>query len=481
MKGETRNDGKEPGISMTTGAAEGRDETPGANPEVGGRKPSVAGNGAASVTGMMDNSNSEAERLMEEIVSRGNMMAAHSKVVANKGAPGVDKMPVTELKGYLQEHWPRIKEELLAGKYVPVPVLKVEIPKPDGGIRILGIPVVLDRLIQQGVNQVLGAMFIPEFSKHSYGYIPGRSAHQAVQAARNHVAAGKRWVVDIDLEKFFDRVNHDILMSLVKRKVKDQRVLKLIDSYLKAGMFAGGIVSPRQEGTPQGSPLSPLLSNILLDELDKELERRGHVFCRYADDCNIYVATKASGERVMASITRFLSEQLKLAVNQGKSAVDRPWRRIFLGYTMNWYPRPRLRAGPKAVAKLKANVREICCRGRGRSMQQVTEELKPKLRGWLNYFRYVDSDYLLKELDGWLRRKLRVILWKQWKRTYTRAKNLIKLGLSSDAAWRFVRKQRGPWHIAGTNVMNRMLDNAYFEKLGLVSLQSLYLRLQRVS
>jgi RNA-directed DNA polymerase len=481
MKGETRNDGKEPGISMTTGAAEGRVETPGANPEVGGRKPSVVGDGAASVTGMTDNPIPEAERLMEEIVSRGNMMSAYSKVVANKGAPGVDKMPVTELKGYIQEHWPRIKEELLAGTYVPLPVLRVEIPKPAGGTRILGIPVVLDRLIQQGLNQVLGAMFIPEFSKHSYGYIPGRSAHQAVQAARNHVAAGKRWVVDIDLEKFFDRVNHDILMSLVKRKVKDWRVLKLIDSYLKAGMFEGGLVSPRQEGTPQGSPLSPFLSNILLDELDKELERRGHVFCRYADDCNIYVATKASGERVMASITRFLSEQLKLTVNQTKSAIDRPWRRIFLGYTMNWYPRPRLRAGSKAVAKLKANVREICRRGRGRSMQQVIEELKPKLRGWLNYFRYVDSDYLLKELDGWLRRKLRVILWKQWKRTYTRAKKLIKLGLSSDAAWRFVRKQRGPWHIAGTNVMNRMLDNTFFEKLGLVTLQSQYLRLQRVS
>jgi group II intron reverse transcriptase/maturase len=481
MKGETGNDGKEPGISMTTGAAGGRIEIPGANPVLGGRKPQVAGDGAASVTGRTDNFIPEAERLMEEIVSRSNLMAAYSKVVANKGAPGVDKMPVTELKSYLQEHWPRIKEELLAGKYAPQPVLKVEIPKPDGGIRTLGIPTVVDRLIQQGVNQVLGALFIPDFSKHSYGYMPGRSAHQAVQASRKYVAEGRRWVVDIDLEKFFDRVNHDILMSLLKRKVKDQKVLKLIDSYLKAGMFTEGTVSQRQEGTPQGSPLSPLLSNILLDELDKELEKRGHAFCRYADDCNIYVVTKASGERVMASITHFLSEQLKLTVNQAKSAVDRPWRRIFLGYSMNWYPRPRLRAGTKAVAKLKATVREICRRGRGRSTQQVIEELNPKLRGWLNYFRYVESDYLLKELDGWLRRKLRVILWKQWKRIYTRAKNLIKLGLSSEAAWRFVRKQRGPWAIAGTNVMNRVLNNPYFEKLGLVSLSNQYLRLQRVS
>jgi RNA-directed DNA polymerase len=440
MKDRTGNDGKESRITMTMGAAEGRVEVPGAKPEVGGRKPSVSGEGAANVTGRADNFIPEAERLMEEIVSRGNMMAAYSKVVANKGASGVDKMPVTALKEYLLEHWPRIKEELLEGSYIPQPVLKVEIPKPDGGTRILGIPVVLDRLIQQGVNQVLGALFIPDFSKSSYGYMPGRSAHQAIQAARQYVAEGRRWVVDLDLEKFFDRVNHEILMSLVKRKVKDPRVLKLIDSYLKAGMFAGGIVSPRSEGTPQGSPLSPLLSNILLDELDKELEKRGHAFCRFADDCNIYVATKASGERVMESITRFLSEQLKLTVNQAKSAVDRPWRRIFLGYSMNWYPRPRLRVGAKAVAKFRANVREICRRGRGRSMSQVIEELNPKVRGWMNYFRLIESDYLLKELDGWLRRKLRVIIWKQWKRTYTRAKNLIKLGLSSDAAWRFVRK-----------------------------------------
>jgi RNA-directed DNA polymerase len=481
MKGGTRNDGKELGISMMTGAAGGRAEMPGATPAVDGRKPSVAGKGAANITGKTDNFIPEAERMMAAIVSRGNMMAAYSKVVANKGAPGVDNMPVTELKGYLQEHWPRIKEELLAGKYVPQPVRKKEIPKPDGGVRILGISIVLDRLIQQAVNQVLGALFIPDFSKHSYGYIPGRSPHQAIQAARKYVAEGRRWAVDIDLEKFFDRVNHDILMSLVKRKVKDRLVLKLIDSYLKAGMFIGGLVSPRQEGTPQGSPLSPLLSNIMLDELDKELEKRSHAFCRYADDCNIYVATKASGERVMATITRFLSEQLKLTVNQAKSAVDRPWHRIFLGYTMNWYLRPRLRAGAKTVAKLKANVREICRRGKGQSMPQVIKELNPKLRGWLNYFRYVDSDYLFKELDGWLRRKLRRIIWKQWKRTRTRARNLIKLGLSSNAAWRFVRKQRGPWAMAGTNVMNRHLNTAYFENLGLVSLQNQYLRLQRVS
>src|SRR5919108_3417595 len=466
---------------MTAGAAGGWVEKPGAKPEVGGQQSLVSGDGAANVTGRKDNSIPEAERLMEAVVSRGNMMAALSRVVANKGAPGVDNMPVTALKDYLHEHWPRIKEELLAGKYTPQPVLKVEIPKPGGGKRMLGIPTVLDRLIQQAVHQVLNPKFDPGFSASSYGFRPGRSAHQAVQAARQHVAEGRRWVVDIDLEKFFDRVNHEILMALVKRKVKDRQVLKLIDSYLKAGMLEGGVVSPRQEGTPQGGPLSPLLSNILLDELDKELEQRGHTFCRYADDCNIYVVTKASGERVMASITRFLSERLKLTVNQAKSAVDRPWRRIFLGYTMNWYPRPRLRVGAKAVTKLRATVRGICRRGRGRSLRQVIDELNPKVRGWLNYFRHIESDYLLKELDGWLRRKLRVIIWKQWKRTRTRAKNLIKLGLSSDASWRFARKQRGPWVAAGENVMNRVLNNAYFEDQGLISLQNQYHRLQRVS
>jgi RNA-directed DNA polymerase len=466
---------------MTAGAAGGWVEKPGAKPEVGGQQSLVSGDGAANVTGRKDNSIPEAERLMEAVVSRGNMMAALSRVVANKGAPGVDNMPVTALKDYLHEHWPRIKEELLAGKYTPQPVLKVEIPKPGGGKRMLGIPTVLDRLIQQAVHQVLNPKFDPGFSASSYGFRPGRSAHQAVQAARQHVAEGRRWVVDIDLEKFFDRVNHEILMALVKRKVKDRQVLKLIDSYLKAGMLEGGVVSPRQEGTPQGGPLSPLLSNILLDELDKELEQRGHTFCRYADDCNIYVATKASGERVMASITRFLSERLKLTVNQAKSAVDRPWRRIFLGYTMNWYPRPRLRVGTKAVTKFRATIREICRRGKGRSLRQVIDELNPKVRGWLNYFRHIESDYLLKELDGWLRRKLRVIIWKQWKRTRTRAKNLIKLGLSSDASWRFARKQRGPWVAAGENVMNRVLNNAYFEDQGLISLQNQYHRLQRVS
>lgn len=466
---------------MTTVAAEGRIETSGAIPELGGRKPQVAGNGAANVTGMRDHSAPKTDGLMEAIVSRGNMMAAYDRVMRNKGAPGVDDMPVTALKEYLQEHWPRIKEELLAGKYTPLPVLKVEIPKSGGGTRILGIPTVLDRLIQQAVHQAMRPMFDPDFSSHSYGFRPGKSAHQAIKAARQYVESGKRWVVDIDLEKFFDRVNHDILMSLVKRKVKDKQVLKLIDSYLKAGMMEGGVVSPRQEGTPQGGPLSPFLSNILLDELDKELESRGHTFCRFADDCNIYVATKASGERVMDSISTFLSERLKLTVNQAKSAVDRPWQRTFLGYSMTWHHKPRLRVGPKVLTRLKTTMKEICRRGKGRSLSQTITEMNPKLRGWLNYFRYAAAESFFKELDGWLRRKLRCILWRQWKRAHTRAKNLIKLGLSGDASWRLARNQRGPWWHAGTNVMHRVLPNSYFENLGLISLQSQYLKLQRVS
>jgi group II intron reverse transcriptase/maturase len=325
-------------------------------------------------------------------------------------------------------------------------------------------------------------LFDPDFSENSYGFRPRRSAHQAVKAARQNVISGKRWVVDIDLEKFFDRVNHDILMSLVRRKVKDRRVLKLIDSYLKVGMFEGGIISPRQEGTPQGGPLSPLLSNILLDELDKELEKRGHAFSRYADDCNIYVATKASGERVMASISKFLSQRLKLTVNQAKSAVDRPWRRTFLGYTMSWHPtKSRLKVGDKAVARFKDTLRKLCKYGRGWSMSRTIREANPKLRGWVNYFHLVGNTTIFVELDSWLRRKLRAILWRQWKRNMTRAKNLIKLGLSGDAAWRFVRIQRGPWASAGTNIMHRVLKNSYFERLGLFSLQEQYLRLQRVT
>jgi RNA-directed DNA polymerase len=467
---------------MTTGAAEGRVEMPGANPEGSGRKPPENGRGAAIVTGRKATHWPEAATgLMERIVSRRNMMAAYSRVVRNKGAPGVDAMPVTALKGYLQEEWPRIKEELLAGRYTPQPVRKVEIPKPGGGTRMLGIPTVLDRLIQQAVHQVLSLLFDPGFSESSYGFRPGRSAHQAVKAARSHVASGLRWVVDIDLEKFFDRVHHDTLMSMVKRKVGDRLVLSLMDSYLKAGILEGGLITARVEGTPQGGPLSPLLSNILLDELDKELEKRGHAFCRYADDANIYVATRKSGERVMASITGYLSERLKLTVNQNKSAVDRPWKRTFLSYSMTWHRKPRLTVAKKAVARLKANLKATFRRGKGRNIQTTVEEITPKLRGWINYFRYSEVKGIFEELDGWLRRKLRRILWKQWKRPKTRAKKLMRRGLSEATACRSAANGRGPWWNAGAAHMNKAVPKSYFDKLGLVSLMSQYHRLQHTS
>ena len=467
---------------MTTGAAEDRVEMPGATPEGSGQKPREYVGGAANVTGRKVTHWPEAATgLMEKIVSRGNMMAAYSRVVSNKGAPGIDGMPVTALKCYLEEEWPRIKEELLAGTYHPQPVRKVEIPKPGGGTRMLGIPTVLDRLIQQAVQQVLNPLFDPGFSESSYGFRPKRSAHQAVKAAQKHVANGLRWVVDIDLEKFFDRVHHDTLMSLVKRKVGDKQVLSLIDSYLKAGILEGGLATARTEGTPQGGPLSPLLSNILLDELDKELEGRGHSFCRYADDCNIYVATRTSGERVMSSITSYLFERLKLTVNRAKSAVDRPWKRSFLSYSMTWHRKPRLTVAKKAVVRLKANVKTIFRQGKGKKIQTTVEELTPKLRGWITYFRHSEVKIAFDELDGWLRRKLRRILWKQWKRPSTRAKNLMRRGLSEATAWRSATNGHGPWWNAGAAHMNRAVPKSYFDKLGLVSFIDQFHRLQRTS
>jgi group II intron reverse transcriptase/maturase len=416
---------------------------------------------------------------MEEIISRGNMQKAYNRVVSNKGSAGVDNMSTGQLKGYLQTDWPRIKEELLNGTYKPQPVRKVEIPKPGGGTRMLGIPTVLDRLIQQAVHQELGPLFEPGFSANSYGFRPGKSAHQAVQAARKAVASGLRWVVDIDLAQFFDRVNHDILMSRVARRVKDKRVLHLIRSYLQVGLFEGGIISPRTEGTPQGGPLSPLLSNILLDELDKELERRGHTFCRYADDCNIYVRTRRSAERVMASITIFLETRLKLTVNQNKSAVDRPWKRTFLGYGMTYHRTPKLKVGEKALERIKSKIREISRKGRGRNLKRVIEEITPILRGWSNYFKLSEVKKPFEELDGWIRRKLRCIQWRQWKRPFTRVKKLMQRGLSEAKAWRSALNKRGPWWNSGASHMNQAYDTSYFTKLGLLSLLNQFNRFKQ--
>lgn len=420
--------------------------------------------------------------MMEGVVGRENMTAAYRRVMSNKGSAGLDEMPVEALLAHLRDHWATIKEDLLRGRYEPSPVLKVEIPKPGGkGIRLLGIPTVLDRLIQQALHQVLTPIFDPDFSGSSHGFRPERSAHQAVLAAQAHVASGRRWVVDMDLEKFFDRVNHDAVLARVARKVGDKRILALIGRYLRAGLMEDGVVSQRTQGTPQGGPLSPLLSNILLDDLDKELERRGHAFCRYADDCNIYVRSRRAGERVLASLSRFLDRRLKLKVNGDKSAVDRPWKRTFLGYSMTHHHKPRLRVAATSVARLKDKLREVFRRGRGRSLAKVIGEITPILRGWTAYFRLAEVKGVFEDLDGWVRRKLRVILWRQWKRPRTRARKLRQRGLDKARAWTSAMNGRGSWWNAGASHMNRAYPTSYFRSLGLRPITEHLNRLQSTS
>ncbi|MDK1104306.1 MAG: group II intron reverse transcriptase/maturase [Actinomycetota bacterium] len=459
--------------------ADSRAGMPGATRECRGRNSREYRGCASNITATPGHPRPETSGMMDAVVERENMAAALKRVEGNKGAAGVDNMPVDALRPYLHEHWPRIKEELLAGRYKPSAVRRVDIPKPGGkGMRRLGIPTVLDRLIQQALNQVMQPVFDPTFSVSSYGFRPGRSAHDAVLQAREHVRAGRRWVVDIDLEKFFDRVNHDILMSRVARRVKDKRVLRLIRRYLQAGTMAAGIVSQRTKGTPQGGPLSPLLSNILLDDLDRELERRGHAFCRYADDCNIYVRSRRAGERVLASITRFVQERLKLKVNGAKSAVDRPWKRKFLGYSMTFHKSPRLKVAPASVKRFKGKIRDLCRRGRGRNLGKFIAELAPVLRGWVNYFRLAETPSVFQVLDGWVRRRLRCIIWRQWKRPRTRAKNLMKRGLDEVRTWKSAYNGHGPWWNSGAPHMNQAFPNWYFSNLGLVSLHSQLRRLQ---
>ncbi len=418
---------------------------------------------------------------MEEVLCRENMLRAHQRVASNKGAPGVDGVTVDDLAPMLRKCWPEIREELLSGTYRPSPVLKVEIPKPGGGVRMLGIPTTLDRLIQQALLQVLTPLYEPTFSDASFGFRPRRSAHQALDSARDHIASGHRWVVDMDLEKFFDRVNHDVLMSRLARRIEDKRILRLIRSYLQAGMMEGGVVSPRGEGTPQGGPLSPLLSNVLLDELDKELERRGHRFVRYADDCNIYVKSRRAGERVLEGVQRFLSTRLRLVVNREKSAVDRPWKRKFLGYTFTTHFQPRFRVAPESVKRLKAKLRKVLRPGRGRKLRRVIEELKPVLRGWVSYYRKSEVRSVFETLDQWLRRKLRCILWRQWKRNWTRFRQLVRRGIERRRAWRSVVNGRGPWWNAGASHMNQAVPTRYLRELGLLSLLEESQRLTRLN
>ena len=407
---------------------------------------------------------------MEAIVERDNLRKALAQVKRNKGAPGIDGMSVDDLAPYLKEHWPAIRAQLLDGTYQPQPVRRVEIPKASGGTRPLGIPTVLDRLIQQAVMQVLQAGWDGTFSEASFGFRPGRSAHQAVQRAQELIASGHDHGVDIDLEKFFDRVNGDILMGLVAKRVADKRILKLIRGFLTAGVLADGLVGPTEEGTPQGGPLSPLLSNLMLDVLDKELETRGLNFVRYADDCNIYVRSQRAGERVMASIDRFLTGRLKLRVNKAKSAVARPGKRKFLGFSFTSGTQPRRRIAPQSLARFRSRVRELTRRTRGRSLAQIVKELSVYLIGWRGYFGFCETPSVLRNLDQWTRRRLRAIVWKQWKRGPTRFAELRRCGVGRDLAAQTAGSPHGPWRLSNSPALTIALPNAFFTSLGFAPL-----------
>jgi RNA-directed DNA polymerase len=446
-------------LELAFGVA-GRGEAPAAAGE--GTVPCTATDGAESLV--------VSGGAMEAVVARDNVRQALAQVRRNKGAPGVDRQSVDDLVLHLKDHWPEIKTQLLAGAYRPSPVRRVEIPKPTGGTRSLGIPTVLDRFIQQAVLQVLQAQWDETFSPASYGFRPGRSAHQAVAVAQSHIASERGWVVDLDLEKFFDRVNHDILMGLMAKRVSDPRLLRLVRGFLTSGVLADGLVGPTDEGTPQGGPLSPLLSNLVLDVLDKELERRGHHFVRYADDCNIYVRSRRAGERVMAGVTRFLAQRLKLKVNTAKSAVDRPEHRKFLGFSFTAGAQPKRRIAPQALVRFKERVRDMTRRTRGKAITAVIEDLARYLVGWRGYFRYGELPSELRNLDKWTRRRLRAVMWKQWKCGRTRYRELRQRGIDHDRAARTAASSHGPWRMARTPAVHSALSNAYFKTLGLPSL-----------
>lgn len=409
-------------------------------------------------------------RVMEVVVAKENAKRALQKVLANKGAPGVDGMTVEQLPEHLKVHWKRIRQELLAGTYKPQPLRRVEIPKPGGGMRKLGIPTVLDRFVQQAMQQVLQGYFDDTFSKHSYGFRPRKSAHQAVRQAQQYVSSGLNWVVDIDLEKFFDRVNHDILMGLLAERIADKGALKLVRAYLQAGVLEDGLVKPTVEGQPQGGPLSPCLSNVMLDVLDKELERRGHKFVRYADDANIYVSSERTGKRVMESITRFLSRKLKLRVNAEKSAVDRPQRRKFLGFSLTGGKEPRRRIAPQSIMRLKKRVRELTRKTKGMSLPQVIEQLARYLNGWRGYFGFCETPSILRALDQWIRRRLRRFIWLQWKRGSKRFAELRARGVGKDLAAQTAGSPHGAWRLSNSPAMSIAFPNKYFSELGLPQL-----------
>ena len=415
---------------------------------------------------------------LERILSRENLLLAMKRVISNKGSHGVDGMTVYELKQFLQMNWIRIREDIFNNEYKPMPVRRVEIPKPSGGTRLLGIPTVLDRFIQQAIAQELNLIYDENFSENSFGFRPRRAAKDAIKKAESYINEGYRWVVDIDLEKFFDKVNHDILMYKLSKDIKDKRVLKLIRKYLQSGIMINGIVVSNEEGTPQGDPLSPLLSNIMLDELDKELEKRGHRFCRYADDCNIYVKSKRAGERVMENITSFIEGKLKLKVNINKSAVERPWKRKFLGFTLGiMFGKAYSSISKQSLRKHKDKLREILSRSNPMTLEQRIIKLNQVNIGWINYYGIAKCKGIAVQLDKWIKLRLRMYIWKQWKKVKTRYKNLKKLGLNHYQAIKFANTRKGYWRVANSAILKTTLTNQFFNDLGLKSLTRQYIKI----
>ena len=417
----------------------------------------------------------DTSRLLEDVLERNNMLEAMYRVIRNKGSYGIDGMKTDELREHVKKTWATVKTKLLEGKYNPSPVRRVEIPKPDGGVRSLGIPTVQDRMIQQAIAQVLSKLYEPTFSESSFGFRPNRGAKNAIKQSETYINQGYKWVIDMDLEKFFDKVNHNILMGKLEKKIKDKRLLKLIRKYLESGVLINGIKVSSEEGTPQGGPLSPLLANIMLDDVDKELEKRGHKFCRYADDCNIYVKSKRAGLRVMDSITRIIENELKLKVNKDKSAVDIVSKRKFLGFSFYFVKGvAKIRIHEKSIKRFKEKVKSITNRNRGISMDLRLLKLNDSIKGWINYFGIANAKRKLLELDKWIRRRLRACIWKQWKKIRTRYRNLVKLGIDNWKAWEYASTRKGHWKISGSPILSKSLHNKYLESIGFVSLTQTY-------
>lgn len=417
----------------------------------------------------------DTSRLLEDVLERNNMLEAMYRVIRNKGSYGIDGMKTDELREHVKKTWATVKTKLLEGKYNPSPVRRVEIPKPDGGVRSLGIPTVQDRMIQQAIAQVLSKLYEPTFSESSFGFRPNRGAKNAIKQSETYINQGYKWVIDMDLEKFFDKVNHNILMGKLEKKIKDKRLLKLIRKYLESGVLINGIKVSSEEGTPQGGPLSPLLANIMLDDVDKELEKRGHKFCRYADDCNIYVKSKRAGLRVMDSITRIIENELKLKVNKDKSAVDIVSKRKFLGFSFYFVKGvAKIRIHEKSIKRFKEKVKSITNRNRGISMDLRLLKLNDSIKGWINYFGIANAKRKLSELDKWIRRRLRACIWKQWKKIRTRYRNLVKLGIDNWKAWEYANTRKGHWKISGSPILSKSLHNKYLESIGFVSLTQTY-------